>query len=73
MDDDVMLMDPDPQVVRVVRVQVPFADVFAVTAKVWLANVLMLWLVLLIMLMVYLLRRILILLMQKVMVPICFI
>jgi hypothetical protein len=45
MDDDVMLMDPDPQVVRVVRVQVPFADVFAVTAKVWLANVLMLWLV----------------------------
>jgi hypothetical protein len=45
MDDDVTLMDPDPQVVRVVRVQVPFADVFAVTAKVWLANVLMLWLV----------------------------
>jgi hypothetical protein len=38
-------MDPDPQVVRVARVQVPFADVFAVTAKVWLANVLLLWLV----------------------------
>ena len=45
MDDDVTLMDPDPQVVRVVRVQVPFADVFAVTAKVWAANVLLLWLV----------------------------
>ena len=43
MDDDVMLMDPDPQVVRVVRLEVPFADVFMVTAKVWLANVLMLW------------------------------
>ena len=45
MDDDVMLMDPDPQVVRVVRVQVPFADVFALTWKVWAANFLMLWLV----------------------------
>ena len=40
--DDVTLMDPDPQVVRVVRMQVPFADVFAVTAKVWLANMLLL-------------------------------
>jgi hypothetical protein len=43
--DDVTLMDPDPQVVRVVRMQVPFADVFMLAAKVWAANVLLLWLV----------------------------